>query len=1770
MVALLSVLATLLGAPSLGAWALVVRSPLAAILLVLLCAALLAMEKWPESAFTRPLTCAGAAVVASLSLGLALGHLPGGAPTFERWLLQGRPFRLASLWTDVALLGAALSFLCRWLPIAASWRIRQTATLLALVPLLIGVVVLLSNAVGAPQLYGSGANSMSLPAAVCCLALGFTLHLVAGCDTWPLVAFRTGLAQTQKWSILGFTTGALTLFLVLGTLILAGGSFYLRAQIQHTRARVEEDLSVIATAKVRQISAWMGERRSDAEQIARSALIQTQLRRFLAGSPSAPPEGDLRAWMEEVLKGSYRRVVLFDARGRARIVVPPEEVPDANDLDEFEIQRALGSQEVMISDLHRHPGRPDIHLGLWVPIGAGTRAKAEGTLLLMVDPQQFLFPLVQSWPTVSSSAETLLVRRDGDEVLFLNDLRQQPHTALNLHLPFAAKSDLPAVRAVLGEKDLMEGKDYRGVPVLAVAQPIPGTDWHMVAKVDVAEVYGPLRRSVWLGVLGLLGTLALAAAGLGLLLHRHDADLIRKQLHLSHQFEGLMRGANDIIFVLDGAGHILEANAQAVESYGYTLAELQTMRILDLRLPDNRTEAQAQFDQVKASGSSRFETTHRRKDGSTFPVEVSSRALPLDGELRLISFVRDITERKAQEHELLRMTQLYAALSQVNQAIVWSQGRQALFDKICEVMVEFGRCRMAWIGLHDPVSHRVEVASRYGDSHALLDRNIVRTDDCAEGYGAVGTAIRQASPCLINDYLATAKSAPWQADLLAAGLLSIAAFPIREGGEVCGALVVYGAEKDFFGTLEAGLLEEAALDISFAMDHLAGEGRRQQAEAALQESERFLRAAQEAGGIGIYAWDIPGDRWKSSSYLDRIFGIDETYPRNLQGWMELVAPDFRERMQAYVAGIMERREAFDLEYPILRKLDGELRWLRGTGEFQWDEAGRPVALMGVIRDITERRQARAALKESEEKFSKAFHASPDSVNINRLSDGVYVAVNDGFTRISGYSSEEVLGRSSLPGDLGLWVHAEDRQRLQEGLRRDGRVVDLEAPFRRKDGTVLTGLMSASLVEIDGEPCVLSIVRDITQLRAQTRQLERMTQMYAALSQVNQAIVFSPTREVLLDKICEVMLEFGQFRMAWIGWNDPVTHEVQVVSHCGDEHGYLDGIGVRSDDTVMGRGPTGRAIREGVPQVENDFLGNSDAAPWHEAAVRCGYAALASFPIRQDGEVRGALTVYSSEQGFFGIHEVALLEEAAGDVSFALDHLAGEARRREMRKSLRTITVAVEQSPLSIVITDPEGTIEYVNPRFTEVTRYTSAEAIGQNPRILKSPATPPEVYRRMWATLARGEVWVGELENLKKGGEPFHERATIAPVRDAEGHVTSYIAIKEDITGLKRDQEERRSLEAQLHQSQKLESLGSLAGGVAHDMNNVLGAILSLASALREHAEPFSSSARNLDTIMSACMRGRGVVKSLLYFAQKDLQEERPVDLNELVREMSQLLSHLTLQRVGLTLDLQENLSLVRGDAGALSHALMNLCVNAIDAMPKGGSLRIQTTAVPDGGLTLRVQDTGEGMAPDVLAKAMEPFFTTKPRGKGTGLGLAMVYGTMKAHEGTFLLRSQPGEGTEAVLRFPPNRLEKQVQIPVVIPSRAQETPQARLKILLVDDDELIRESVAPMLEILGHRVTVASGGAQALQLLENGMAVDLVILDMNMPGMSGAEALPRILDLCPGMPVLMATGYSEHEIAPLMKDRPTVSSLRKPFSLKEIKTKIAALGIKSNPGTSL
>jgi len=258
--------------------------------------------------------------------------------------------------------------------------------------------------------------------------------------------------------------------------------------------------------------------------------------------------------------------------------------------------------------------------------------------------------------------------------------------------------------------------------------------------------------------------------------------------------------------------------------------------------------------------------------------------------------------------------------------------------------------------------------------------------------------------------------------------------------------------------------------------------------------------------------------------------------------------------------------------------------------------------------------------------------------------------------------------------------------------------------------------------------------------------------------------------------------------------------------------------------------------------------------------------------------------------------------------------------------------------------------------------------------------------------------------------------------------------------------------------------------------------------------------------------------------------------------------------------DFQDPLALIEGDSGALSHALINLCVNAVDAMPQGGTLWLTTRSAPDRGVTLSVRDSGEGMSPDVIHRAVEPFFTTKPLGKGTGLGLAMVYGTVKAHKGSFEIKSVPGQGSEILLGFPIHSAAP-AEASLALPPPAPPPTVGPLRILLVDDDELIRMSVGPMLAELGHEVCTAESGLDALQRLAAGLRVDLVILDMNMPGLNGAQTLSRLLELRPGQTVLMATGYSDESIAPYMQGRPSVFSLRKPFNMKEFQNKLGTIG---------
>jgi PAS domain S-box-containing protein len=490
------------------------------------------------------------------------------------------------------------------------------------------------------------------------------------------------------------------------------------------------------------------------------------------------------------------------------------------------------------------------------------------------------------------------------------------------------------------------------------------------------------------------------------------------------------------------------------------------------------------------------------------------------------------------------------------------------------------------------------------------------------------------------------------------------------------------------------------------------------------------------------------------------------------------------------------------------------------------------------------------------------------------------------------------------------------------------------------------------------------------------------------------------------------------------------------------------------------------------------------------------------------------------------------------------------------ESERRFTTAFQFVPVGLGITRlQDSVILTVNEAFLRIFGYAREELEGTRFNALAFWPDPEVRASHLRELKQGGKVVNREAEGLRKDGS-IVKVVFSAEIVAMQG-VPSLLFAVVDVTDRRLAEEEHRRMAEEMQHAQKLDSLGSLASGVAHDMNNVLAAIQAVAELLGERLPSDPQTAAGLATIIKATGRGRDLVKGLTNFARKGLREAEPVDLNQIVREEAALLDRTLLQKVKLVIDLETPLPPLWGEASALGSALMNLCVNAVDAMAQGGTLAIRTRSLDGARVELRVEDTGEGMTAEVAKRATEPFFTTKPAGHGTGLGLAMVHGIVKAHGGTLHIQSVPRGGTTIQLQFPsmprgsagrkPGRRD--------LPVRGK-----ALKVLLVDDDELIRASIPAMLENFGHATVTAEGGREALDLLAQGLEVDLVILDLNMPDLSGVETLGPLRDLRPAMPVLVATGFLDAPTAEFLGTHHRVLTLGKPFTMMELDAKIREL----------
>ena len=494
------------------------------------------------------------------------------------------------------------------------------------------------------------------------------------------------------------------------------------------------------------------------------------------------------------------------------------------------------------------------------------------------------------------------------------------------------------------------------------------------------------------------------------------------------------------------------------------------------------------------------------------------------------------------------------------------------------------------------------------------------------------------------------------------------------------------------------------------------------------------------------------------------------------------------------------------------------------------------------------------------------------------------------------------------------------------------------------------------------------------------------------------------------------------------------------------------------------------------------------------------------------------------------------------------------RSEEVQRRLAT---AVEQAAEAIVITDTKGDIQYVNPAFERITGYTRDEILGRNPGLLQSGEHDQTFYKNLWDTIERGDVWTGHFINRKKDGSLYHEEATISPVRDATGAITSFVAVKRDTT-------EQIQLSAQLAQAQKMEAIGTLAGGIAHDFNNLLQVTLGFSELLLAEKEEDDPEYADLLKILQAAKNGAELVQRLLTFSRKVEPKPIPLNLNRRIVLVEKLLKRTIPKMIDIQMNLSDDLAEISADPIQMEQVLMNLAVNARDAMPNGGKLVLETRNVtlddeyckvhvgpcPGNYVSLTVSDTGHGMDKGTVEHIFEPFYTTKELGRGTGLGLATVYGIVSQHGGFIRCYSEVGRGTTFNVYFPAIQsfVEPGVETSGVMPAFGTET------ILLVDDEALVRDLGERILSKVGYTILTAANGIDALDLYrKEGKQIDLVILDLIMPKMGGEGCLRELLKIDPGLKILIASGYAADAAAGNPLALGARAFVTKPFRFKEL-----------------
>jgi two-component system, cell cycle sensor histidine kinase and response regulator CckA len=872
---------------------------------------------------------------------------------------------------------------------------------------------------------------------------------------------------------------------------------------------------------------------------------------------------------------------------------------------------------------------------------------------------------------------------------------------------------------------------------------------------------------------------------------------------------------------------------------------------------------------------------------------------------------------------------------------------------------------------------------------------------------------------------------------------------------------------------------------------IAGAAARLAAEAALARTEERLRLSTRAADALVYEMDLATGRSSFGEHAPASLGYEPAeLPALLDEWIDLVHPeDQRRTSEAWQRAISEGSDECLLEYR-MRRPDGSWTVVRDCGWVIRDQNGRPARLTGAVTDISERVVSETALRKSEARFrlitdtlrTVFYLAETKPLRMSYMSpafEEIWGVDHHAIHDVTGLLGTDVLERFMTT------VHPDDRERARDDIARRvrGESVYSEYRIRRRDGEIRwIGDRSYPLRGPSGDvEQIVGIAEDITQRVHAAQELRRSEeQLSRILETITDAIVIVDDTGVLT---------FANLAIESIGG----VPRSEIIGRSF----FSEGWRFRSHD---GRSVAPAALPAALVLATGEPVFDSEL--WFT---------------RPDG--RAILISVNA----------APLRVADGAIAEVIVSVRDVTAERASAERLRFQASLLEAVGEAVTATDLAGRITYWNRQAERCTGWRAAEVLGRSILEVSAPPESRDSFVEVLVAVARGERYAGEHRILRRDGSSYPAVITGTPICDDAGAVVGLVAASTDLSDMK-------ALEEQLHQAQRMEAVGRLAGGVAHDFNNILTSIKGYTHFMLEALPEADALRPDAEEIARAADRAAGLTRQLLAFSRKQVMQPRVLDLGGAVRRLESMLLRLIGEDVELVCRCEPNVGRVLADPGQIEQVVLNLAVNARDAMPAGGRLLIEVEnerqcdslqAVE--WVILRVTDTGIGIPPAALPYIFEPFFTTKSMGQGTGLGLSMVYGIISQSGGTVHVESVEGRGTVFEIRLPRAAGPVEEAIAASVVSR----PARGETILIVEDEDSVRSLTARTLRRIGYDVLEANNGAEALRLSERRQEpIHLLLTDVVMPRMSGREVAERLALMRPDMAVLFMSGYTADVIA--------------------------------------